>query len=317
MVKEPQKALLAAELKIGDLSIPCAVLKDGTRVISESGMGRALGRKHGGKDWKAKAEIEGGGRLPYFMVAKNLKPFINEDLDLLGHEPIIYRDSRGSIAHGIKADLIPNICDLWLKARDANLLTKNQEKIANNADILMRGLAHVGIIALIDEATGYQEIRDRTELQRILKAYISEELLPWAERFPMEFYKEMFRLREWQWDPIDYQKKGPRGPRYAGKLTNQLIYEKLPDGVLDELKTLNPANKKWQRKTKLHQRLTEDIGNRHLEKQVAVVTALMRVAPNWRAFKGLFARAFPAPQQQVEMEFMEENSIEIPLEAKQ
>jgi hypothetical protein len=304
--KSYEQALVAGELKIGSLIIPCAVLKDGTRVISERGMGKALGRKYGGKDWKAKEGIEGSGRLPYFLTAKNLKAFINDDLELLGNEPIIYKAPKsGSIAHGIKAELIPNICDLWLKARDAGLLTKNQEKVANSADILMRGLAHVGIIALVDEATGYQYLREKNDLQRILSAYISEELLPWTARFPMEFYKEMFRLRGWQWNPIDYKKRGPRGPRYAGKLTNQLIYEKLPIGVLDELKKLNPVNEKWQRKNRLHQYLSEDIGNRHLEKQVAVVTAIMRISPNWRSFKRSFERAFPLEQQQIEMPFME------------
>jgi hypothetical protein len=47
--------------------------------------------------------------------------------------------------------------------------------------------ARVGIIALVDEATGYQEVRDHEALQEILKRYISEELLVWVRTFPMEF----------------------------------------------------------------------------------------------------------------------------------
>ena len=49
---------------------------------------------------------------------------------------------------------------------------------------------------------------------------------------------------------------------------------------------------KGQRKARHHQYLTEDTGNPHLEKQVAVVTALMRVSPNSRSFKRLFERNF-------------------------
>jgi hypothetical protein len=303
MTKEKIHKILAdGELQIGDLIVPCAVLEDGTRVISEVGMGRAFGRKHGGKDWKAKAKIESGGRLPYFLVAKNLKPYINEDLLILGHEPIKYRSKQGGRpAHGIKADLIPNICDVWLKARDAGILTHSQKKVAEKADVLMRGLAHIGIVALIDEVTGYQEHRDRDELQKILKAYISDALLPWTAKFPLDFYKEMFRLRKWQFSPIEYKTKGPRGPRYAGKLTNELIYQKLPKGVLTELRHKNPIAEKGRRRAKHHQFLTDAIGNPHLEKQVAVVTALMRISPDWRVFKRHFARAFPIGPQQKDL----------------
>lgn len=288
-----QKAIADGEIKIGDLIIPCAVLEDGSRVISEIGMGRAFGRKHGGKDWKTKAKIDSGGRLPYFLTANNLKSFINNDLSLLGHDPIKYiPNNAGGIAHGLKADLIPNICDVWLKARDAGILTQSQKKIAEKADVLMRGLAHVGIVALVDEATGYQDFRARDELQLILKAYISEELLPWTKRFPDEFYKHMFRLWGWNYPPSS-TKGAPRGPRYSGKLTNELIYDKLPPGVVDELKRLNASNGKYQRKNRLHQFLTNDIGNLHLEKQVSVVIALMKISPNKSTFLRNFARAFP------------------------
>lgn len=309
MAKEKIHKILAdGILQIGDLEVPCAVLEDGTRVISEAGMGRALGRKHGGKDWKAKAKIDSGGRLPYFLIANNIKPFINEDLLILGHEPIKYQMKQGGrAAHGIKADLIPNICDVWLKARDAGILTQSQKKVAEKADILMRGLAHIGIVALIDEVTGYQDHRDRNELQKILKAYISDELLPWTSRFPMEFFKEMFKLRGWPFSPIEYKKTGPRGPRYAGKLVKQLIYEKLPPGVIGELEIKNPPTLKGVRKYKHHQWLTDDIGNSHLEKQVAIVTALMRISANWRTFQRHFERAFPEGSLQTELDFMEES----------
>jgi hypothetical protein len=88
-------------------------------------------------------------------------------------------------------------------------------------------------------------------------------------------------------------KKGPRGPRYAGKLTNHLIWKQLPPGVLTDLRRLNPPNEKYQRKHRFSQFLTDDIGNPHLEKQVAVVTTLMKISPNWKVFERNFNRAFP------------------------
>jgi hypothetical protein len=157
----------------------------------------------------------------------------------------------------------------------------------------VRAFARVGIIALVDEATGYQADRDRDELHKILAAFISEELLPWAKRFPDEFYQQMFRLKGWQYSPI----KGKR-PREAGKITNQLVYEKLPPGVLDELRRKNPVVSNWQRRYKHHQFLTEDIGHPSLQRHLLAVTTLMRAATTWREFDALLQKAFPSCENQ-------------------
>jgi hypothetical protein len=102
------------------------------------------------------------GDLPPFLVAGSLKSFISDDLCTLVSSPRKYRDPRGGpIRIGIEAPLLPKICDVWLQARDAKTPTKIQFPVAERADVLMRGLAHTGIIALVDEATGYQ--RDRAK----------------------------------------------------------------------------------------------------------------------------------------------------------
>ena len=79
--------------------------------------------------------------------------------------------------------------------------------------MLTRGLAHIGIIALVDEATGYQEVRDKLALQAILDAYLRKELAAWAKRFPDEFYREMFRLKGWQWQGMSVNR-----PQIVGTL---------------------------------------------------------------------------------------------------
>src|SRR6266487_4094688 len=153
-------------------------------------------------------------------------------------------------------------------------------------------------LALVDEATGYQAERDKDELQTILSAYIAPELMPWTRRFPPEFYEQMFRLWGWQYRPLSIKR-----PRHAGKLTSQLIYEKLPPGVLEELRRKNPPDETGRRKHKHHQFLTDDVGNPHLEKQLAIVTTLMRISPNWRVFMAHFSRAFPSDVEQLTFDF--------------
>ena len=306
------KILKRGTLYFGNIKIPCAVLDDDkrTRVLFEHGVTSAvLQSRSGASKRRKKSDLEKGrAPLPIFMAPNNLKPFIsNKLLDGLLN-PIKCREGD-KIYSMFQAELLPQICDVWLKAREATALQKQQATKAQNAEILLRAIAHVGIIALIDEATGYQEDRPRDELQQILKAYISEELLPWTARFPMPFYKEMFRLWGWKFPPT-HDKGAPRGPRYAGKLTRKLVFEQLPPGVLQKLDENNPHNAKWQRKHKHSQFLTTDIGNPHLEKQVAVVTTLMKISPNKRIFERHFARAFPSGPEQGEFEFMKEENQE-------
>lgn len=270
-----------------DLTLECYVLEDGTRVIAENAVARQLGRGLGGKSLRlARRVSDDRPPLPAFLTGA-LEPFVPDSLRIALTEPILYRD-RGGIRRGVNAALLPEICEVWLKARDAgDVLQDSQEPIAEKAELLMRALSRVGIIALVDEATGYQEVRDRNELRTILRAYINPDLLPWTMRFPAEFYEEMFRLRGWE-----FRGNSGKGPRYAGKLTNEIVYEKLPPGVLDELRRRNPSVD-GKRQRKHHQFLTQEIGHPHLDKQIAQVTALMRVSSTWNGFMKLFKKAFP------------------------
>ena len=190
-----------------------------------------------------------------FLAQKTLIPFINDKLAMALLTPVRFvRPGRGGkLAVGYEATILADICDAVLAARKAGKLTEKQEIIAEHCEILVRGFARVGIIALVDEATGYQYERDRNELYKILALYISDELLPWAKRFPDEFYRQLFRLQNWQYSPPSVKR-----PLYVGKLTNELIYEQLPPGVLDELRRKNPKDEKGRRKHKFFQFLTEE-----------------------------------------------------------
>ena len=289
------KADYTGSLLIRDIEFQCAVLPDRTRVITESSVAKQLGRGLGGKTRRL-ASPDGGTPMPVFLSGITLDPYVPTSLRLALGKPIVYR-GRGGLRKGVDATLLPEICEAWLAARDAGVLQSQQIRIAHNADVLMRALAHVGITALVDEATGYQEVRDRDELHRILEAYISKELLPWAKRFPDEFYKEMFRLRGWQYSPVSVKR-----PKYVGRLTAELVYEPLPQGVLDELRERNPTIcEGGRRRYRHHQFLSENIGHPHLEKHIASVTTLMRVSPTWAAFKRLFDRAYRLANEQQEL----------------
>lgn len=280
------KATHSGQLVIGDLTIGCAVLPDGTRVLSQREFGRALGRSFGGRDWR-KQEDSAAGKVPFFLSSKSINPFISNDLLMLVQSPIEYRTNSGGKAHGIPATALPMICDVWLKAREADALrTDSQLASAQKAEILVRGLAQVGVVALVDEATGYQEVRDRLALQEILDKYLRKELAAWAKRFPDEFYKEIFRLRNWNWSHL-------RRPGVVAAYTKDIVYARLAPGILDELERKNPKNEKGNRPSKHHQWLSEEVGHPALAKHIEHVLLLMRVSDSWEAFRINLERAFP------------------------
>ncbi|MEI9987929.1 MAG: P63C domain-containing protein [Aliidongia sp.] len=277
-------------VKIGDLSIPCAVLEDGRRVLSEHGITTALGSRSGASKRLKRAAQRDGTPLPIFLAPSNLKPFISDELAAALFEPLQYR-SGNRVVSGFEAKWLPEICDVWLRARDAEALQTQQFERAKNAEILIRGLAQIGIIALIDEATGYQEVREKDELHRLLAIYLSEERLKWAKRFPDEFYRQLYRLRGWSWPA------GVKRTPYIGKLTNYLVYDRLPPGVLDELRDRNPTLEgTGRRRWKHHQFLSEDIGQPDLRDHLLQTIAIMRGSRKWDDFVLAFERAFPGIQ---------------------
>lgn len=278
-------------LRIGDMELLCAVLDDGTRLISQRAFTKAIGAPQGGHAF-AKRQAEGVAGLPIFLANQRLKPFIDLELAASLSSPVEFLPKHGGrSAFGLKAELIPAICDVWLKAREAEALTTTQKRVAQRAELLTRGLAHVGIIALVDEATGYQDARARDALAKILEAFVTKELRKWVSTFPADYYKELFRLRGWQFPtlPKDQQKR----PVMAGKITNDVVYARLAPGVRRELHRLTPRDEKGRLKHKLFQRLTEDVGHPKLKEHLASVVALMRAADDWEVFERMLNRALP------------------------
>jgi hypothetical protein len=162
----------------------------------------------------------------------------------------------------------------------------------------MRGLAHIGIIALVDEATGYQEVRDRLALQAILDKYLAKEFAAWAKRFPDEFYYQMFRLKNWQWKGMKVNR-----PSVVGHYTNDIVYQRLAPGILEELQGRNPPDEKGHRRAKHHQWLTIDIGHPALAQHLHAVIALMRASSTWDQFQRSLQRAFPKKNETGYLEF--------------
>jgi hypothetical protein len=269
-------------LRIGDWEIPCYVLNDGRRVLVQRGMMDVLDMKQG------TAGRGDGDRLAKFTATKAINPFVSDKLAEVIKNPIVFHIPKGGKAYGYEATILADLCDSVLEARKSGKLHYQQEHIAIRCEMLVRAFAKVGIVALVDEVTGYQEIRHREALQALLDKYLRKEFAAWAKRFPNEFYEQIFRLRQWNW-----QGRSKNPPQVVAKYTTDIVYARLAPGIVKELEARNPKDDKGNRKAKHHQWLTEDIGHPALERHLYAVIGLMRIADSWDGFKRLLDRAYP------------------------
>lgn len=269
-------------LEIGDITLEVAVLPDGRRVISRRSVFSALGRTpRGAKD---SAEMIGEIQIPSFMDAKNLIPFINEDLAAV-IQKVEYKGKLGVVKDGYDATILPLVCDLYLKAREAGAMKRTEQLIvAQKAEILVRSLAKVGIIALVDEATGYQKDRERDALAKILESFIAKEMRPWVSTYPAEFFEELCRLRG-----VPF-KANMRRPQYFGHLVNNITYDRMAPDLRNALKEEKSKAKKG---AKMHQFLSEDTGFGMLQRRLTGITTLMKASDDYDNFISLLDRVHP------------------------
>jgi hypothetical protein len=299
----PAVILKGDDLDLAGIKIPCAIVAvDGqsepVRVLTENGITNALlgSRSGASKRLKKKSEEE-GAPLPLFLAPSQLNAFVDAELRDGPLRVIEYVDGD-RIMRGFNAEVLPAVCEIWLRARQAGALQKQQLEKAQQAEILTRALARVGIIAMVDEATGYQKFRAKDSLAKILEAYVAKELQPYVSRFPPEFYQEIFRLRG-----LSFPTGTVRRPQYFGHITNDIIYRRLAPGVWKELKAKVQKDEKGRAKHKLFQHLTPTFGDPRLEKLITRVTTIMEFSSNWQDFKVKLDAKVPAFDETMQLPF--------------
>ena len=307
---DPNKPLVISEIEI-----PCYVLEDKSRVITQRGLYNALGISRGGarKPLGAQTEDEDetiptdepqNGQnivdLPRFAQHNWLSPYIQGELSLALKSPIsFYLPSSRIVAYGFPARVLTKICRAILKAHNDGNTTSRQLKLVRRVEILLDGFADIGILGLVDEITGYEKVREEQALATILESYIAEELRPWIKIFPDAYYMQIYRL--WEIEPSP---KAKNHPQFIGKITNKLIYAPLAPGVLEELRRINPMLESGNRAAKHHQYLTENHGVMKLKEHLASVVAIMRISSNRDAFERNFQEAFFSGQ--IKMTFLDD-----------
>lgn len=266
-------SMFRGTLNFGGLPLECHVLNDGRRVITQ----------------RAIVEVLSGGRrrgdLGAYLQAN---PLISEET-YRGREIPFQIPGNPTTAIGREATALIEICDAYLTARDQKRLKPNQRKLAAQAEIIIRACAKVGIIALIDEATGYQEVRAKNALQLKLQAFIADEMQEWARAFPPEFWYELARLEGVHYSPRSR-------PIRWGKYIMAFVYDAIDGDVGKKLREINPSP---QHRRNHHQWLKE-FGKDRLKSQLDKVITIMQLCENMDDFRKKFAHVFKKTPLQLE-----------------
>jgi hypothetical protein len=285
------KALYNGEVDLNGFKITSAVLDDGRRIFSERSLANAFGIKGGGAYWQRKREAKSEGTfLPEYLSAKYLQQFISDELREKFESAILYTSTGGQESNGIDATVLADICDVYITAKNNGVNNSKFLVVADNAYIMLKAFAKVGIVALIDEATGYQDVRMKNELNKI---FLQELLLERAKRyevtFPLELYKQWFRLNNWEWRIENAQKR----PGVIGTWTNQFVYDRIAPGLLQELARRNPKNEKGYRDHKHFQFLTDEVGEPKLREFFGGLVALAKASSSWRKYVEMINTVYP------------------------
>lgn len=275
------EVLYKGEILIDDICIPCAVLSNEKRVLFQRDfLGILTGNKKGGLD--------------RYLSASNLQDFLSDRLRNKKSNQIFLSFKYGRhTAYGLNSEDVIEILEMYLKARDAGKLLKNQEHLAIKAEKIMRIFAKVGLVALIDEATGYQEYRKKDALRLLVESYIREDARKWTKEFSDDFFKGLDKIYRLNTEPRTR-------PKFYGKFINKYIYDPIEKGViLKELKILKGIDKN----KRLHQFLTDDKGLKVLNNRITRVTTLLDISSTLEDFNRFYEKS---EYKQEHFEFIDE-----------
>ena len=297
-------AIFSGVLELDEAELPCYVLDDGRRVFSTRGVLKSLTYSEAGK---ARQFMENKSIMPYLKGNGEPNSSRGKDIELITFDT--GASGFASTAQGLDVEQFMDICHAYSEAFDAGVLpTGKQEEVARRANAIIRASSKIGIIALVDEATGYQYIRKEDELQFKLKLYLAEEMRGWERTFPSELWIEWARLTDWSGDPTKNR------PRYWGYLVMSLIYQYLDPDVAKYIKENKPKPRKGQN---YHQWFNDDYGAKKLVEHINRVIGMSQGCDTMDELKKKMEHVYGGKPLQLEL-FMEKPAAahEEPLKIK-
>lgn len=271
-------------LIIGNIEIPCYVLEDGTAVLSGRGIQNILGFK----------KSDSGNALTTMLNRSKFETYMPDNLMQKLDSPIQFERIGGGgsqpMTNAYEATVLIDICYVLIDAKRDNVkLTPKEEGLYIQAELIVRAFSKTGIISVIYKLTGYLDDQVSTFLNDILNKFLLDEAKKYKVTFPLELYKQWYRLNNWDWKLESKQKR----PGVIGTWTKDLIYSRIAPLLLKELERKNPKNEKGYREFKHFQFLTDEVGEPQLREFFGGLIALAKASPNWRKYYAMVNRAYP------------------------
>jgi len=268
-------------LTLGDVDLDVFVLDDKRRVFSKRAMARALNLKS-----------QGGNAFMRTMSRKGIQSVLSEKVLQKIENPISFYTMRGELADGYEAETLIEVCDSLIDARNLGRLSSSQYFLSIQAEIIVRSAAKIGIIALVDEATGYID-KTRDEYRRLFESFIRSEFRQWEKEFPDKFFDMVYRLYGLKRQKPDSSKH----PQFFGHFIRRYVYYPLANSngaILEQLEEKNPVvYDSGGRKHKFFQYLTNEIGMSAFRQHLWQVIGIGEAAADRVHFERGFYRAFP------------------------
>lgn len=286
------EAICEGILQIGDIELDCFVVKDRVtkRLFHKRGLAKALGMKS-----------EGGNVFLRTMNRKGLGSVIPEELRNKIDNPLIFKPLTGDPAHGYEATVLIEICDAIWEAGKQGKLSPTQSFLAVQAEIILRSAAKIGIIALVDEATGFVKDQQKEEYRNLFKEFLREEFNQWEKEFPNQFFDMLYRMYNLK------RNSGNKHPQFFGKLIRKYIYAPLANSngaLLEMLEEKNPVvYTNGGRRYKMFQFLSESVGLPAFRAHLWQVVGIGNASRTKEAFERGFTNAFPQAGEQISLPF--------------
>jgi len=161
----------------------------------------------------------------------------------------------------------------------------------------LKALTNHAINDLVDLATGFEDMRKRRAINKIIDKYVEKSDLPWVKMFDLTFYRHIYRLNGWEFDPENTARPG-----VIGTWTND-IYERLAPGVRGALHARVKRNASGRPTQKLTQLLTPEEGKPALERLLEGVILLMRMSTNWAELRIKLDEYYPRFNETMQLPF--------------
>lgn len=127
------EAMYPGVIKLGEFELPCYVLNNEERVLSQREVVKLIS---GGRE---------SGNLYGYLDARALQPYLPAKFKRKDERnPLVFRLGTTQ-AHGIKGSDLIDICNAYLKARQAGVLHASAAKMAEQAEMFVAACARLSL----------------------------------------------------------------------------------------------------------------------------------------------------------------------------